>query len=75
MKKMLYFKRVTTRRVPINRYGLLGYRPYVEYFKTTDEDFIRRANYGKRVRFEAVPREPMFIHIDPNKIYETEGSK
>lgn len=73
MKKMLYFKRVVTRRVPINRYGLLGYRPFVEYFKTNDEDFIRRANFGKKVRFEAVPREPRFVHIDADKIYEEES--
>ena len=70
MKKMLYFKRVVTRREPINRYGKIGYVPYVEYFKTNDEDFIRRANFGKKIRFEPVEREPRFVHIDRDKIYE-----
>lgn len=67
---MKYFIRKVTRREAINRFGKIGYPSYFEYFKTNDEDFIRRANAGKRIRFEPVKREARFLHIEANKIYE-----
>lgn len=54
---MTIYSRVITRRQSINRFGKIGYVPYVEYFgidefpSVEDKEFIASMNKGKRILF------------------------
>ena len=67
---MIYAFRRITKREPINKYGRLGFVPYIQYFKTDKQAFFDQQNKGKRVKFEKVSRDAKFLHIDKNRIYE-----
>lgn len=72
---MIYAQRIVTKREPINRFGRLGFVPYMQYFKTDKESFFADQNKGKRVRFDSVKRDKKFMHIEKNKIYEERMGK
>lgn len=68
---MRLYKRELLKRVPINKYGKLGFRSYVEFVYT---DGIEEFNYRLKNRFYAV--EPKGIYDSekqalntPNKVY------
>lgn len=65
---MKYYERKITKREAINRFGKMGYVPYTEYFKTSNEKFVDTMNKGKKVRFAEVPKDKKFIHIKVNEI-------
>lgn len=48
---MKYYARVTTKREAINRFGKLGYVPYVEMLKTNKPAVLDEMNKGKRIKF------------------------
>jgi hypothetical protein len=48
---MKYYSRTITKREAINRFGKLGFVPYVEMFKTNNEKVYEQMNKSKRVRF------------------------
>lgn len=51
---MKYYSRTITKREAINRFGKLGFVPYIEMFKTNDVKVYEQMNKGKRVRFAEV---------------------
>ena len=65
---MKYYSRIVTKREKINRFGKLGYVPYLEYVKTNDID---KFNKRKRILFvenDEVKRE--LRKLEKDKIYE-----
>lgn len=46
---MKYYYRIISKRVLINRFGKLGFKPYMEVVLTDD---ITEFNYRKRIKFE-----------------------
>lgn len=52
---MKYYARIVTRREAINRFGKLGFVPYVEMVKVNKESVIEDLNKGKRIRFAETP--------------------
>lgn len=46
---MKYYSRIVTVREKINRFGKLGYVPYLEYVKTNE---VEKFNKRKRIKFE-----------------------
>lgn len=76
---MIYYRTVL-KREPINRFGRLGYREYLEIVRTED---ISKFNYRKKIRFRIYENDRIFIDeekqayfencvalaIDDNKIY------
>ena len=67
---MIYAERVITKREPVNRFGRLGYVPYIQYFKTDKESFLANQNKGKKVRFESVKRDKKYMHIAKDTMIE-----
>lgn len=68
--KMKYYTRTVSRREPINKYGKLGYPRYEEFFKTNDESFLNKMNYGKKIKFkECANGEIYFNDIEENVLY------
>lgn len=66
---MKYYYRETTKRVPINRFGKLGIRPYLEVVYT---DHIEDFNYRKRIKFKEMPIADQYRGIEPDQVYEYE---
>lgn len=67
---MKYYYRHITKREPINRFGKLGYRPYLQVVLTDD---ITKYNYRKHIKFkEFINLDDRYRGIDPDKIYEYE---
>lgn len=65
---MKYYSRIVTKREAINRFGKLGYVPYLEYVKTND---ISKFNKNKRILFvedEKVRKE--LRKLEKNKVYD-----
>lgn len=61
---MKYYSRIVTKREAINRFGKLGYVPYLEYVKTND---ISEFNKNKRILFvedDEVKRELRKLNKD-----------
>lgn len=48
---MKYYSRTVTHREAINRFGKLGFVPYVEMFKANRDSVADELNKGKRIRF------------------------
>jgi len=65
---MKYYERHLTKREAINRFGKIGYVPYVEYVKTLNID---KFNKGKRIKFEESARaRKVLYHLEANTVYE-----
>ena len=67
---MKYYSREITVRCPINRFGKMGYKRYLEYVKTKD---ITVFNKGKRILFEeddSVRKE--LRRLSENYVYKRE---
>lgn len=45
---MAFYYRIVLKREPINRFGRLGYREYLEVVRTED---ISKFNYRKKIKF------------------------
>lgn len=63
---MKYYQRTVTKREPINRFGKLGYVPYVEHVKTND---ITPYNKGKRILFEETKDKSFLLHKEHDVVY------
>ena len=64
---MKYYRRVITRRVPVNDFGKLGYVPYVEYVKTDDID---RFNYRKVKKYTETNEPAAYLMCEmPDRVY------
>lgn len=67
---MKYYYRNITKREPVNRFGKLGYRPYLQVVLTED---ISKYNYRKHIKFkEFINLDDRYRGIDPDKVYEYE---
>lgn len=60
---MTIYYRSILKREPINRWGRMGYREYIEIVRTDD---ISKYNYRKRIKFHRVI-ENEIIFIDEEK--------
>lgn len=60
---MAIYYRSLLKREPINRWGRMGYREYIEIVRTDD---ISKYNYRKRIKFRRVS-ENEIIFIDEEK--------
>lgn len=59
---MIYYRSVL-KREPINRFGRIGYREYLEIVQTED---ISRYNYRKKIKFKLYKQDER-IFIDEEK--------
>lgn len=67
---MKYYERQVTKRVRINSYEKIGYKPYREMVKTNNIDVF---NKGKRIKFEESKEARKYLyHLDQNKVYTEE---
>lgn len=48
---MKYYARKITKREAINRFGKLGFVPYIQAFKTNKEQVAEQFNKGKKIKF------------------------
>lgn len=66
---MKYYERTITKREPINKFGKMGYKPYVEYVKTKS---IEKYNKGKRILFEIASDEirKELRHLKSDVVFE-----
>ena len=60
---MAIYYRSILKREPINRWGRMGYREYIEIVRTDD---ISKYNYRKRIKFHHVS-ENEIIFVDEEK--------
>lgn len=60
---MAIYYRSVLKREPVNRWGRMGYREYIEIVRTDD---ISKYNYRKRIKFHLVS-ENEIIFIDEEK--------
>ena len=58
-----YYVRKVTKRVPINRYGKLGFREYIQAVLTDD---ITDFNYRKRIKFTPADNDQILDIIKRN---------
>ena len=71
---MIYARRFTTKRETVNKFGRMGYVPYVEYFMTESEEFFNEANKRKQKPFKQVEYSLDFHNIEADKIYSEKTS-
>lgn len=65
---MAIYYRSILKREPINRWGRMGYREYIEIVRTDD---ISKYNYRKRIKFHLVSEnERIFIDEEKQTYFE-----
>ena len=69
MKDIKTFSREVTRRVQVNNFGKLGYRPFKEYFVGDNED-LKKHNYRKHIKFKEDKTVCVFKDMVKGRIYD-----
>lgn len=75
---MKILTREITKRVPINRFGKLGFKRYREYIACVTDDDVARANYRKSIKFVQCPHYLLTspnarrAQANPNIVFEEE---
>ena len=65
---MSFYYRTVLKREPINRFGRLGYREYLEIVRTED---ISKFNYRKKIKFRLYNfNDRVFIDKDKQACFE-----
>lgn len=63
---MKYYSREITKRESINRFGKLGFIPYIEYIKTND---IEKYNKNKKIKFSEISDKKYLLHKKKDIVY------